>query len=515
MKIIAQRLSQEQHFFAEAREQFEEIIEKLMSEELQDMTHSEAEQFLKKEGMELLRRLFQGYLDGLGDGTCQDKVYSKEGCVLTHRVKAERPMESLFGTVWIDRYGYRQRENNTVYPLDAHLNLPTHRYSHGVERRAVEEAVKNSFDTAVEALIETTGAKVPKRQCEEIIVRAAKDFDAYYEEVERKIGAESSPILVLTADAKGVVMRNEDLRGVTKKAAESKEKKLTTRLSRGEKSNCKRMAEVAAVYTIKPHQREIEDIIGKPRLVKDDAQPAPKPENKRVWASIEKSPGEVINEAFLEGLRRDPGRSKEWVVLVDGNRTQLKLFTQLGRAYGIDLTIVVDFVHVLEYLWRAGNALLGDGLPETEEWVLERAKRVLMGEASYVAAGIRRMATCRNLEGIRRKQMDRCADYLLKNAKYLRYDQCLAKGYPIATGVIEGACRYLVKDRMDITGARWRMARAEAILKLRALKSSGDFEVYWKFHEQKEQERNHFSKYAKGQPSAVVRKRQPKLRLVK
>jgi hypothetical protein len=165
MKILAQRIAQEQHFFTEAREQLDDIIEELMSEEIQEKTHSEVEQFLKIEGMELLRKLFQGYIDGLGDGAAsQDGVRSEQGVVLSHNVKGKRPLESLFGTVQVERKGYRKREVNTVYPLDAHLNLPPERYSHGVERRVCEEVVKNSFDSTVEAIIETTGAKVPKRR---------------------------------------------------------------------------------------------------------------------------------------------------------------------------------------------------------------------------------------------------------------------------------------------------------------------------------------------------------------
>ncbi|EIC21507.1 hypothetical protein Thi970DRAFT_01719, partial [Thiorhodovibrio frisius] len=81
-----------------------------------------------------------------------------------------------------------------------------------------------------------------------------------------------------------------------------------------------------------------------------------------------------------------------------------------------------------------------------------------------------------------RKPIDKAADYIDNNRERLEYDQALALGLPIATGVIEGACRHLVKDRMDLTGARWGLARAEAILKLRSLKISGDLPAYLAFH---------------------------------
>ena len=109
---------------------------------------------------------------------------------------------------------------------------------------------------------------------------------------------------------------------------------------------------------------------------------------------------------------------------------------------------------------------------------------------------MRRSTTLRELSNKQRDAVDTCADYLLKRQSYLRYDVFLAHGFPIATGVIEGACRHLVKDRMDLTGARWRLKRAEAVLKLRSLRSSGDFEAYWHFHKQQELQRNHLSRYA-------------------
>ena len=121
-----------------------------------------------------------------------------------------------------------------------------------------------------------------------------------------------------------------------------------------------------------------------------------------------------------------------------------------------------------------------------------------------------------------RKPVDGCADYLLHYRPYLSYDEALAAGLPIATGVIEGACRHLVKDRMNITGARWSLEGGEAVLRLRALRSSGDFDDYWKFHEIREHERNHAAHYADQQVPAVIsptrsspRRRQSSLKLIK
>ena len=276
------------------------------------------------------------------------------------------------------------------------------------------------------------------------------------------------------------------------------------------------MAEVAAVYTIDRHERTAEDVIGSTAPVHEARPARPRPQHKRVWASLKKGVEEVIDDVFGEAERRDPERQKEWVALVDGNDTQLEMLERGAITSNVALTIIVDFIHVLEYVWKAGQALLGEGRPETECWVQERALAILKGRASLVAAGMRRSATNRRLVAKNRAPIDDCADYLLKYSCYLRYDDYLARGYPIATGVIEGACRHLVKDRMDITGARWRLERAEAILQLRALRSSGDFEDYWRFHEAKEHQRNHLAHYRRAIPRTIrpSRPRRPQLTLV-
>jgi len=150
--------------------------------------------------------------------------------------------------------------------------------------------------------------------------------------------------------------------------------------------------------------------------------------------------------------------------LVDGNETQLSLLLCAAADYGVELVIILDLIHVLEYLWKAARALNGDDRTAIETWVRERMLEILRGRSSVVAAGMTRSATLRGMSSEERKPVDDCAHYLLKYSDYLHYDQYLAKGYPIATGVIEGACRYLVKDRMEITGARWSLEGAEAVL---------------------------------------------------
>jgi len=480
--------------FDAAREKFEEIVDRLRSPAALEMAHGELETLINAEGMELLRQLLQGHLDFRGVGDVGTAVAGTDGVVRTHRRLGSRSLMSVFGEVNVTRMRYGGRGTTSLHPLDAELNLPVEVYSHGVRKRVAQEVANNSYDETVGSVSKTTGAMVPKRQVEELSVRASADFEAFYQRRE-VVGESTGEVLVISVDGKGIVMRTQDLREQTRKRAQSQQHKLSKRLSRGEKRNAKRMATVAAVYGIHPFVRQPQDIVAELRSV-DQMVKRPRPENKRVWASVQRSPEVVIAEAFAEAERRDPDHNRQWVVLVDGNETQLRLLKEQSARLGVVLTIVLDLIHVLGYLWKAAFVFHKEGSEEAQSWVTERLVRLLHGHGSHVAAGIRRSATLRDLSCEQRAPADKCADYLLKYAEFLRYDQYLMAGLPIATGVIEGACRHLIKDRMDITGARWSLGGAEAVLRLRSLRSSGDFEEYWRFHEKREMERNHLARYA-------------------
>jgi len=511
--------------FELAEASFTALVSRLKAEETARMSLSDLESFLDKEGREVLRQLLQAHLDRRAEAKATTPVVGTDNVERTHHRQGARKLETLLGTVEVARDGHGARGKETLFPLDAELNLPDDKYSFGIRRRAAEEAAKGSYDEAVAVLTKHTGAEVAKRQVEEVVRRAAQDFDGFY--LARRLEwqarvAEAGDILALTFDGKGVAMRHEDLRPATKEAAARRNRKLEKRLAKGEKRNTKRMSEVAAVYTIAPFVRDAGDVIDDfERNSKDASRPKrPAPEGKRVWASVEKEPEEVIEDAFLDACSRDSKRTKKWVALLDGNADQLALVKAAAKRHHQDINIVLDIIHVLEYLWKAAYVFHPEGTSEAEGWVTERLLWLLCGDAGQVVASIRRSATKRRLTRAARAPADKCANYIENHQAYVRYDEYLAAGFPIATGVIEGACRHLVRDRMEITGARWSLVGAEAILRLRSLKASHDLDAYWLYHEKMERVRNHEARYAKGELPALAhpspsKATAPHLRVVK
>lgn len=491
--------------FNPARKSFENLIERLKTSDSMTLDHDEVEELVAKDAREVLRLLVQGHLAlRTGRDRGRPAPLGADGEERTHRRDTSRPLKTIFGPVEVRRLTFTSKAAaGGLRPLDVELNLPEQLYSMSLGRLAADFAMDMSFETAMAKVETTTGTAIPKRQFEELTARAAIDYFDFYDERQELISEKqehvgSARLQVLTSDGKGIVMRPEALREATRRKAEREGKRLATRLSPGEKRNRKRMAEVAAVYELEPQPRTPADILPLPGEDPPEGRPParPRPENKRVWASVDKSLKDIVQECFDEALSRDGWVERQWVYLVDGNRDQIRAARRIASGIGLDLIIIIDFIHVLEYLWKAAWCFHDKGDTDVEKWVLERARAVLEGKASSVAAGIRRSATLRELTLRQRTGADACADYLLNKKDMLRYDIYLAQGMPIATGVIEGACRHLVNDRLGITGSRWGLDGAEAILRLRALRASGDFDDYWRFHRRRELERNHLVHYA-------------------
>ena len=492
----------EHEAFAASQALFDTVVEFLDGVTAAGMEHAELEDRLQDRSRQLFCQLFQDHLDRrarreqrLDEVTDVDGV-GRPNVEAAHR----RGLTTVFGPVEVERLAYRFPGRANLHPADAALNLPVERHSHGLRRLAAIEASRGSFDATVEAIERSTAQAVGKRQVETLVRRAAADVDAFYAAINRPPVPDH--VLVVSVDGKGIVMRADSLRPATARAAANTTTKLKTRLSKGEQSNRKRIAEVGAVYDLEPVPRHPADVLASKagRCV----PPAPTATTKWVTASVANNTAHVVGAIFDEADRRDPLRERRWLALVDGNQHQIDCIAAQAADRDHDVAVVVDFIHVLEYLWNAAWCFFKEGDANAEDWVHDRALAVLSGQATEVASGIRRRATTNHLSRSKRRKADLCANYLTNKAAYLDYPAALAAGWPIATGVIEGACRHLVKDRMDITGARWGLDGAEAVLKLRAIRSNSDFDAYWQFHLRQERRRVHESRYTDNQlPTAA------------
>jgi len=494
--------------FDRSRELFEVVIAGLEDPGTGHLTHGELEEKLTVRARELMRCLLQDHLDLRAAREVRaEAVVGGDGVVRT-RVETGRgrQLATVFGEVTVARMAYRAPGAGNLYPADRMLNLPEGKHSHGLSRIAAIESVRGSFDDAAVAIVRATGVKIGKRQVQQMATAAASDVAGFYDA--GKPGPSPGDLLVLTYDGKGVVMRPEALRDATARAAATTGRKLATRLSPGEKHGRKRMAEIGAVYDAAPVPRTPADIISRPGRRKGTGtggggDQAGGPERSRgpvacgkwLTASLTHDLPTVIAAGFDEAERRDPDHTRAWIALVDGNNTQIEAIKTEAEHRGVPVQIVCDFIHVLEYLWKAAWTFFYPGDADAEEWVADQATKILAGKAADVAAGIRRRATRSGYSPAERKGADQAASYLTSKKPYLDYAHALAQGWPIATGIIEGACRHLVQDRMDLTGARWGLPGAEAILTLRALTSNNDFDAYWNWHLKQEQQRVHHTRY--------------------
>lgn len=441
-------------------------------------------------GFEVLRQLLQQYIDSRGIGDVGKAVIKEVGPGRSVRMadKRERGCDytSVFGTVRVTRVGYGALGERGVHPLDEQLNLPKRKYSHVLQKRGARAVARGPYEEAVQTIDETTAAHVPKRQLEEIAEESACDFDDFYENrsTQARPPEESGPILVGGVDCKGVPRRRTE---------EEKAEARNPRPGQGEEKRKKKMATVASVHTQQPYVRTAQEVVA--RLMDlDPPKPSrarPRPEDRRLWASVTKSKDDVINDMAAEMDRRDPEREKVVVCLTDGERAlQKRAIAHIRRLFPA-MFLILDIIHALEYLWKASHAFHPAGGEEARLWVRQRLLRILHGEVSSVAAGIRQSATKNKLTGKKRKAVDKACNYFLCNKDRMRYDEYLARGLPIASGNVEGACGHLVKDRMERTGAIWWPEGAEPVLKLRAVEKSGDFDNYWQYHLEQERRRNY------------------------
>ena len=484
--------------FAASADLFTTLVDELAGPGAAGLTACELEDLLAERGREVQRQLLQDHLDLRA---AREEQAARQGHPATAgadgitRPRVEtghhRQLATLFGTVQVTRCAWRRPGAPNLCPADAALSLPACRPSHAVARLAALEAARGSFEAAHAAITRRCGPVIGKRQVEQAMVDAAGDIAAFYAS-RIPVPCTASTLLVISADAKGIVMRPGALRPATAKAA-ARQGRMRTRLAAGEKPNRKRMATLTCVYDAEPAPRRPHDIIAPPggRNGSRPLRPRPKARAKWLAGSVEHDPASMIAATFSEADARDPHHQRTWVVLVDGAEHQLDLIRAEAQRRGITIHIVIDLIHVLriEYIWKAAWSLHAAGDPAAEDWVAVKALAVLAGDSARAAAEITAQADAAGLTGTQRAGAGACVRYLTSKHDYLRYDQALAAGWPIATGVIEGACRHLIGDRLDITGARWGLPGAEAVLTMRAVIANGDFDQYWRYHLAREHQR--------------------------
>jgi hypothetical protein len=465
-------------------------------------------------GLELLCGVVQLGLDGQAER--EVRLAQVTGADGVPRRRAERgharTVVTRLGAVVVRRIGYRSgvKGAGSLFPRDAVLNLPPCGYSWGLQRLAEMFCRSGSYEQAHEFVRAATGVSIGKRQLEQITVAAAADAERFCQDRPRGEGLPAGtgepepereperglPPLAISADGKGVAMRPEARRRRTK-APEQRVRTFDKRAGTGEKKGHKRMAETGCVFdVVPPEQPRTPEQVMRPAGGSAENKP-PRAQNRWYTCDITAGRDVTIGKVFDEADRRDPGRLRTWIALVDGDNYQLGLVQAAAAARGITLAIVVDYIHVPEYLWKVAWCFHPPRDPAMEDWVIAQGLDILHGRVTEVIARIARLAGQHPPEpgSEHAKNISTTLSYLQNKQAFMDYPRALAEGWPIATGVIEGACRHLVQDRMGITGARWGLDGAQAMLWLRAIAASGEADAYWDYHLTQERQRNHQSRY--------------------
>jgi hypothetical protein len=449
-----------------ARVGFEEMIDALERAGREGHTIDRVEEDLWRGILELGRMLLTSFVADQGSGDMGETIEFESRTLRRLEEMHRRRYVSVFGEFPIERvvYGTRETQKHEVVPLDARLGLPESDFSHLLQKWDLAFCAKNSYQESRASVQEILGIGQSVRSLEQMVCSAAAEVAEFRHNQPAPPADQEGSLVVLSADCKGVPMRREDAPGDGGPRGRRRKK--------GEKANLKRMACVGAVYTIEPFVRTADDIVEE-ILNRSCQSDRPVPQNKLLRAEltrwierIELNGKEEVFGWFGEqlGLRNADGH-KPVVCVMDGEAALWRrLAQQVGPVVGI-----LDLFHVMEYLWKAAHCFHPEGSREAEEFVTQRLRKLLLGQVGRVIGGLRQMATKQALRRGAKKTLKQVIGYFRNNRKFMRYDEYLAAGYPIGSGVAEGACRHLVKDRMEGTGMRWRIPGAQAMLDLRAV----------------------------------------------
>ena len=451
------------------------------------LDHGVREKVISQEGRELQRRLLQATFDvDSAREERADGVTSAAG--IRHGTVEEdhgRGVTSVFGPARVTRRAYRNRREPNLYPADARWILPGDPYSLGMRALAAFHLAAGGFGQAQEVIEARTGVTVGRAQLTGLAEDLAAWTDDFYEERARDADEDlpGTDVIMMQGDGKGIAMRPEHRRNAGK--------------DDGTRPGIKKMAEIVAVADFTPAVRQPEDIAAPP--ARRQAHPGPKARDKWVSASVTESIEDMIASAFDEADRRDPQRVRQRVFLVDGNKQQITAIEAQAAGRGLKVPVLIDYIHVSGYLGKAAATLHPGNPAAAGQWADGQLLRVLHGRAKAVAATLTSVAAKTRSDPRTRHldltDMDKAVTYLNNNHRHMKYDKALAKGWPIATGMIEGACRFVIEDRFGITGARWSPDGAEVVLKLRAVVVNGDLDDYMNYYKERCRSEHHLARY--------------------
>jgi hypothetical protein len=431
-------------------------------------------------GRELLGQFFD--LHGNGDMGETLTLPSGEHCQRLEELH-ERRYLSIFGGFRLCRvvYGSREKQKIEFVPLDNRLQLPDSDFSFLLQDWDQSFCVEQAFGQTNSTVARILGLKQSVDSLEHMNQEMAKEVTTFM--LNRPQPEAEGELVVASADQKGIVMRR-----VAHEAAPKAHR------SKGDKASKKRMATVATVYTVDRYRRTPEQIVA--ALFRDEPKPVrderPKARHKEVWASLPRVqvPDSGIGSAFAwmvgELYLRGRARDKPLIFLSDGQEALWEARAEFLPERAVN---ILDLLHVTPRLWKAAHVFHKESSQDAEDFVRARLLRVLQGKAAGVIRGLREMATKHGLSGAKKKTLGTVCGYLQANLERMRYDEYLEAGYPIASGVVEGACRHLVKDRMERAGMHWTIPGAQAMLDVRSIHVSDLWDEYQKYRITHELER--------------------------
>jgi hypothetical protein len=467
--------------FCKAAKVFSEVLKTVERAAKQGGAVHEVEERIWSGLIEAGREMVVAYIAAQEEELPRPEVIEYEGKRLQRLPQRRvRPYVSAFGPTPFARdvYATRETQRQEVVPLDAKLGMPQSDTSYLLQKWSGAQFVKESYQESRTTLEGILGFAPSVNCLEDMAAQASEQAELYIAEQAPVDPAAEAEIIVATSDCKGVPMRKVDAPQRKAGADEPRGK----RLKKGEKNGQKRMACVGGVYSVAPFCRTVEDVVNE-ILRKEKQKERPKPQNKRLRAVLTREvDGQEVNAKDVifdwlakEVQQRDPHERRTVVAVMDGE-TKLRDLQELKirRAIGI-----LDIWHVTEYLWKLAYCFHREGSHEAEAFVETYLRKLLEGKVTRVIGGIRQMATKRgDLSKPKLAKLEQYLNYFAERREYMKYDAYLAAGYPIGSGVVEGACRHLVKDRMEQSGMRWRIAGAQAILTLRAIYVNQDWEAF-------------------------------------